>query len=68
LEAIRGTAQLNSPIDEGQISTLTCHLANIAYRTKSMVECDPETGKLLNHPAGEKLWTRQYRAGWEPRI
>ena len=68
LEAIRGNAQLNSPIDEGQISTLTCHLANIAYRTKSMVECDPETGKLLNHPAGEKLWTRQYRAGWEPKI
>lgn len=68
LESIRGNAQLNSPIDEGQISTLTCHLANIAYRTRSMVQCDPETGALINHPAGEALWTRRYRPGWEPKV
>jgi predicted dehydrogenase len=68
LEAIRGNTTLNSPIDEGQISTLTCHLANIAYRTRSMVECDPETGKLLHHPEGEKLWSRAYRPGWEPKL
>jgi hypothetical protein len=68
LDTIRGKAQLNSPIEEGQKSTMLCHLANIAYRTNSVVQCDPKTGKLLNNPAGEKLWKREYRKGWEPRV
>lgn len=68
LEAIRGGAQLNSPIDEAQKSTMLCHLGNIAYRTNTVVRCDPKTGKLLNHPEGEKLWHRQYRQGWEPKV
>ena len=68
LEAIRGNGTLNSPIDEGQISTMACHLANIAYRTQSTVLCDPDTGKLQSHPAGEALWKRAYRSGWEPAI
>jgi myo-inositol-1(or 4)-monophosphatase len=53
--AIRGEGALNSPIDEGQISTMLCHLGNIAYRTNTVVECNPQTGRLLNNPAGEKL-------------
>ena len=68
LEAIRGNAQLNSPIEEGQKSTMLCHLGNIAYRTNTVVRCDPKTGKLLDNPAGEKLWKREYRKGWEPSI
>jgi predicted dehydrogenase len=68
IEAIRGNASLNSPIDEGQISSLTCHLANIAYRTRSVVRCDSNTGQLLQHPEGEKLWKRDYRPGWEPKL
>ncbi|MDQ3623165.1 MAG: Gfo/Idh/MocA family oxidoreductase [Verrucomicrobiota bacterium] len=68
LETIRGNAQLNSPIEEGQKSTMLCHLGNIAYRTNTVVECDPKTGKLINNPAGEKLWKREYRKGWEPTV
>jgi len=68
LDAIRGNASLNSPIDEGQVSTMLCHLANIAYRTQSVVRADPQTGRLLDNPAGEKLWKREYRTGWEPRL
>jgi predicted dehydrogenase len=69
LEAIRGNARLNSPIDEGQKSTMLCHLGNIAYRTNTVVRCDPKTGRLIDNPAGEKLWQREsYRKGWEPRI
>jgi predicted dehydrogenase len=64
LDAIRGTAQLNSPIDEGQKSTMLCHLGNIAYRTNTVVRCDPQTGKLIDNPEGEKLWSRAYRPGW----
>lgn len=68
IDAIRGTAKLNSPIVEGQKSTMLCHLGNIAYRTNSTVICDPKSGKLIDHPAGEKLWKRGYRAGWEPKV
>ncbi len=68
LNAIRGSESLNSPIEEGQISTMLCHLGNIAYRTNSVVRCDPQTGRLLDNPAGEKLWKRPYRPGWEPKV
>ena len=68
LDAIRGKATLNSPIEEGQKSTMLCHLGNIAYRTSTVVQCDPQTGKVLNNPAAEKLWRREYRQGWEPKV
>jgi predicted dehydrogenase len=69
LDAVRGNARLNSPIEEGQKSTMMCHLGNIAYRTSTVVRCDPTTGKLIENPAGEKLWQREsYRKGFEPKI
>ena len=65
LDAIRGKTQLNSPIDEGQKSTMMCHLGNIAYRTNTVVRCDPTSGRLIDNPEGEKLWKRAaYREGW----
>ena len=68
LEAIRGNATLDSPIEEGQKSTMLCHLGNIAYRTGTVVWVDPKTGRLIDNPAGEKLWKREYRKGWEPAV
>jgi len=68
LEAIRGNQKLNSPIEECQKSTMLCHLGNIAYRTNTVVRVDPKTGKMLDNPAGEKLWKREYRPGFEPTI
>lgn len=69
LEAIRGNGKLNSPIDDGQKSTMLCHLGNIAYRTNTVVRCDPKTGRLIDNPAGEKLWKREsYRKGWDVKV
>ena len=69
LDAIRGNGTLNSPIEEGQKSTMLCHLGNIAYRTNTVVRCDTATGKLIANPAGEKLWQRPaYRPGWDVKI
>jgi hypothetical protein len=66
-DAIREGKSLNSPISEGQKSTMLCHLANIAFRTGSVLEVDPKSGRVLKNPAATKLWKREYRAGWEPK-
>jgi hypothetical protein len=69
IEAIRNGTPLNSPISEGQKSTLLCHWGNIAYRSNSMLNLDPKTGKILNNPEAEKLLGRpEYREGWEVKI
>jgi hypothetical protein len=69
LEAVRGRATLNSPIDEGQKSAMLCHLGNIAYRTNTVVRCDPKTGAVIDNPQALALWGRPaYRQGWDVRV
>lgn len=67
-ECIRNGKRPNSDIEEGHISTLMCHLGNIAWRTGRTLEIDPGTGKILKDEEAMKHWKREYRPGWEPRI
>jgi predicted dehydrogenase len=67
LDAIRGKAKQNSPIDEGAKSTLLCHLANISSRVGKSLECDTKNGHIRDKDA-MKLWGRQYEPGWEPKL
>lgn len=65
VEVIRGrTRDLASPVREGHISTTTCHLGNMAYRTKSTLTIDSATGKPSG-PEAMKLWALDYQPGWE---
>lgn len=64
--AIRGTEKQNSTIEEGAVSTLLCHLANISYRTGETLECDSSNGHITNSSKAKALWTREYEKGWEP--
>lgn len=66
-EAIRGKQKQNSTIDEGAVSTLLCHLANISYRIGENFDCDPSNGHIKNSK-GMALWSRDYEPGWEPKI
>lgn len=67
VDMIRGRGgALNSPIAEGHISTTLCHLGNMAYRTDSVLEVDPATGKPTSADA-MKLWSVAYEPGWEVR-
>ncbi len=69
IHAIRGSATLNSEIEQGQRSTLLCHLGNLAWRTRSTLAIDRTTGHL-QHPTQEqqRFWRREYRPGWEPHV
>ena len=68
LEGIRGQATITAPIDEGHKSVLLCHLANIAQRTGSTLQCDPQNGHITGNKAAEKLWRRRYQKGWEMKL
>ena len=61
---IRGTENSRSPINEGHISTMLGHLANISYRIGESFECDNKTGMIYNRK-GMELWSREYEPGWE---
>ncbi len=67
-DAIRDGAALNHDNEEGQKSTQWCHLGNIAYRTQSVLEVDPKTGRIRNNPQALKLWGRSYSKGWKPEV
>ncbi len=68
LNAIRLSSEPHSPIDEGHISTLLCHLGNIAQRVNRSLQCDPGNGHIKNDDAAMQLWSREYQPGWEPKV
>ena len=68
IDCVRSGKKPNAPIEEGQKSTMLCHLANIAYRTGHTLNFDPITKKVVGDSDAEALWKREYRAGWEPKV
>ncbi len=67
-DAIRIGAPLHCSIDEGQRAARLCHLGTIAHRTRSTLTCHPESGAIQNNDAAQRLWSKEYRDGWEPKV
>jgi predicted dehydrogenase len=67
LACIRQQRRPHADIEEGHKSTLLCHLGNIAYRAGRTLVCDPRNGHIQNDDEAIRLWTREYRPGWEPK-
>ena len=67
-DAIRNGAALNSPIDEGAISTTMCHLGNIAQKTGRTLNVDPATGHIKGDDEAMAMWSREYEEGWSPEF
>jgi predicted dehydrogenase len=68
IEAIRGNAKLNAPIEQGYTSTVLGLLGNIAQRTGRMLATDPSNGHIIGDDEAAKLWKREYEPGWEPTV
>lgn len=67
-DSIRTGTPPHSEIENGQISTLLCHLGNIAYRTGSTLHFDPQQRRIIGNSEADSLWTRNYRPGWKPEV
>lgn len=67
LDCINSGTPPRAGVEDARKSTLLCHLGNIAYRTGGAIACDPATGQILDNPPAQKLWTRAYEPGWEPK-
>lgn len=66
--AIKNGEKLNSDIVDGHQSTLLVQLGNIAQRAGATLDIDPSNGHILNNPEAMKYWSREYEAGWEPKV
>jgi len=68
VECIRTGRRPHADIEEGHLSTLLCHLGNIAWRVRRTLRLDPKTGHITGDRGAMRLWSRSYRPGWEPRV
>lgn len=58
-------AALNGGIEEGAASTALCHLGNIATRVNRKLRIHPMAWECLDDPDAQKMFSREYRAGYE---
>jgi hypothetical protein len=61
----RKREEQNNPIEEGAISCVLMHLANISYRVGRTVQFDSEKMAIVGDPEATKLMTRNYRKPFE---
>ncbi|MEC7262131.1 MAG: Gfo/Idh/MocA family oxidoreductase [Bacteroidota bacterium] len=66
--AIRTDTSLNSDIRDASVSTMLCHLGNMAYDAGHTIQVNTQTGKILNSEKAMKGWKREYEKGWEPKL
>ncbi|RKR12258.1 secreted protein [Maribacter vaceletii] len=67
-DAIREDKSLHSDIKDASISTMLCHLGNMAQDAGETLKIDTVTGKVTNNAKAMENWKREYAAGWEPKL
>ncbi|WP_298506810.1 Gfo/Idh/MocA family oxidoreductase [uncultured Maribacter sp.] len=67
-DAIREDKSLHSDIQDASISTMLCHLGNMAQDAGETLKIDTTTGKITNNAKAMESWKREYAAGWEPKL
>tara|TARA_R110002051_G_scaffold34256_5_gene76385 strand:+ start:3670 stop:4998 length:1329 start_codon:yes stop_codon:yes gene_type:complete len=67
-EGIRQDKSLNADIKDASISTMLCHLGNMAQDAVETLKIDTNTGKIINNEKAMESWKRSYANGWEPTL
>lgn len=67
-DGIRKDKSLQADINDASISTMLCHLGNMAQDAGEALTIDTKTGKVLNNEKAMKGWKREYQNGWEPKL
>src|SRR5690606_33201354 len=68
LDAIRNERRPNCDIELGYKSTVAMLLSNISWRVKRDLQINPENGHIIGDDDAQKLWSRAYEPGWEPKL
>jgi predicted dehydrogenase len=68
LDAIKNNRRPNCDVELGHKSTVAMQLGNIAWRVGRDLKIDPKNGHIIGDKEAEKLWSREYEKGWEPKV
>ncbi len=65
LDCLRSRKRPVADVETGHQSVSVCHLANIAFRTGSIVKWDAAQEQVIGNPDAQKLVARDYRAPYK---
>jgi len=68
-ECVKSRKDPIMPIEEGFMTTATCQLGNVSFRSGTKVVWDGEKQTIADNPAAMKYFGREYRKGFElPKV
>jgi len=65
LECVDSRQRPRSDVEIGHNSMISCHLGNIAFRSKRRVQWDVDGEKVVGDPEAQALVTKAYRPPWK---
>jgi len=68
LDAIRNNRRPNCDVETGYKSVLAMQLGNISWRVGRDLNIDSKNGHIIGDQDAQKLWSRTYEKGWEPKV
>ena len=68
LDAIRINRRPNCDVEIGYKSVVAMQLGNISWRVGRDLNIDPKNGHIIGDKDAQKLWSRTYEKGWEPKV
>ncbi|MHA4896667.1 Gfo/Idh/MocA family protein [Pedobacter sp. PWIIR3] len=68
LDAIRNNRKPNCDVEIGHKSVVAMQLGNISLRIGRDLKIDSTNGHIINDKDAQKLWSRSYEKGWEPKV
>ncbi|WP_225869544.1 Gfo/Idh/MocA family protein [Pedobacter psychroterrae] len=68
LDAIRNNRRPNCDVELGHKSTVAMQLGNISLRVGHDLKIDAKNGHIIGDKDAQRLWSRTYEKGWEPKV